>query len=64
MADNCLVYLIMKFLTHSVLHFTDQTDPEFAQALVGNDLDRLQSVLRERLHQKSEMLRKQEEENL
>ncbi|KAK4787783.1 hypothetical protein SAY86_011616 [Trapa natans] len=39
-----------------------QTDPEFAQALLGNDLDKLQSVLRERHRQRSEMRRKQDEE--
>ncbi|KAK4746313.1 hypothetical protein SAY87_012625 [Trapa incisa] len=39
-----------------------QTDPEFAQALLGNDLDKLQSVLRERHRQRSEMRRQQDEE--
>ncbi|XP_031377348.1 protein DNA-DAMAGE INDUCIBLE 1 [Punica granatum] len=39
-----------------------QSDPEFAQAIVGNDLDRLQNVLRERHRQRSEMRRQQDEE--
>ncbi|KAF9588409.1 hypothetical protein IFM89_009424 [Coptis chinensis] len=37
-------------------------DPEFAQAILGNDLNRLQQILRERHQQRSELQRKQEEE--
>ncbi|KAF8414300.1 hypothetical protein HHK36_002302 [Tetracentron sinense] len=39
-----------------------QTDPEFAQVLLGNDLNRLQDVLRERHRQRSQLRRQQEEE--
>ncbi|XP_057983331.1 protein DNA-DAMAGE INDUCIBLE 1 isoform X2 [Malania oleifera] len=39
-----------------------QDDPEFAQVLLGNDLNRLQDILRERHHQRSELSRRQEEE--
>ncbi|XP_043688357.1 protein DNA-DAMAGE INDUCIBLE 1 [Telopea speciosissima] len=39
-----------------------QTDPEFAQLVLGNDLNRLQDLLRERHHQRSELRRRQEEE--
>ncbi|KAI3419891.1 uncharacterized protein J3R85_013002 [Psidium guajava] len=39
-----------------------QNDPEFAQAILGNDLNRLQDILRERHRQKSELRRKQDEE--
>ncbi|KAI4374831.1 hypothetical protein MLD38_012778 [Melastoma candidum] len=39
-----------------------QNDPEFAQAIVGNDLNRLQEILRARHGQRSELRRKQEEE--
>ncbi|KAK4803705.1 hypothetical protein SAY86_003522 [Trapa natans] len=39
-----------------------QSDPEFAQAILGNDLDKLQGVLRERHRQRYEMRRKQDEE--
>ncbi|XP_010252984.1 PREDICTED: DNA damage-inducible protein 1 [Nelumbo nucifera] len=39
-----------------------QTDPELAQALLGNDLNRLQNLLRERHQQRSDLRRRQEEE--
>ncbi|KAJ4975560.1 hypothetical protein NE237_000666 [Protea cynaroides] len=39
-----------------------QTDPEFAQVILGNDLNRLQDLLRERHRQRSELKRRQEEE--
>nr|KJB81546.1 hypothetical protein B456_013G149500 [Gossypium raimondii] len=40
-----------------------QTDPELAQAVVGNDLNKLQEILRAR-HQRRSDLRRQEEEEL
>ncbi|KAB2048946.1 hypothetical protein ES319_A13G144600v1 [Gossypium barbadense] len=40
-----------------------QTDPELAQAVVGNDLNKLQEILRAR-HQRRSELRQQEEEEL
>ncbi|KAH1032419.1 hypothetical protein J1N35_044593 [Gossypium stocksii] len=40
-----------------------QTDPELAQAVVGNDLNKLQEILRAR-HQRRSELRRQEEEEL
>ncbi|KAG5546768.1 hypothetical protein RHGRI_018817 [Rhododendron griersonianum] len=39
-----------------------QADPELAQVLLGNDLNRLQEVLRQRHHQKSALQRQQDEE--
>ncbi|KAF7140442.1 hypothetical protein RHSIM_Rhsim06G0233900 [Rhododendron simsii] len=39
-----------------------QADPELAQVLLGNDLNRLQEVLRQRHHQKSALRRQQDEE--
>uniref|UniRef100_A0A2N9FLB4 DNA damage-inducible protein 1 n=2 Tax=Fagus sylvatica TaxID=28930 RepID=A0A2N9FLB4_FAGSY len=39
-----------------------QTDPELAQAVLGNDLNRLQDLLRERHRQRSDVRRQQEEE--
>lgn len=39
-----------------------QTDPELAQAVLGNDLNRLQDLLRERHHQRSKLRIQQEEE--
>ncbi|KAM7499048.1 hypothetical protein LguiA_023462 [Lonicera macranthoides] len=39
-----------------------QTDPELAQVLLGNDLNRLQDVLKERHRQKSVLRRQQDEE--
>lgn len=39
-----------------------QSDPEFAQVLLGNDLNKLQGLLRERHRQKTELRRRQEEE--
>ncbi|KAL7186811.1 hypothetical protein ACSBR2_028520 [Camellia fascicularis] len=39
-----------------------QADPELAQAIIGNDLNKLQDILRERHSQKSELRRRQEEE--
>ncbi|XP_065861886.1 protein DNA-DAMAGE INDUCIBLE 1 isoform X2 [Euphorbia lathyris] len=39
-----------------------QSDPELAQALLGNDLNRLQDMLRQRNRQRSELRRQQEEE--
>ncbi|KAI4306264.1 hypothetical protein L6164_029557 [Bauhinia variegata] len=39
-----------------------QTDPELAQAVIGNDLNRLQDILRLRHQQGSEMRRKRDEE--
>ncbi|GMN59907.1 hypothetical protein TIFTF001_028992 [Ficus carica] len=39
-----------------------QNDPELAQAIVGDNVNRLQDLLRERHHQKSEYRRQQEEE--
>ncbi|KAK6124036.1 hypothetical protein DH2020_042216 [Rehmannia glutinosa] len=39
-----------------------QSDPELAQAILGNDLNRLQDLLRARNHQRSELRRQQEEE--
>lgn len=39
-----------------------QTDPTLAQVILGNDLDVLQNLLRERHQQKLALQRKQEEE--
>ncbi|XVF33837.1 hypothetical protein REPUB_Repub18cG0006000 [Reevesia pubescens] len=39
-----------------------QTDPELAQAVVGNDLNKLQDILRARHKQRSELRRREEEE--
>lgn len=39
-----------------------QADPELAQAVSGNNLDRLQEILKQRHHQRSELRRKEEEE--
>jgi DNA damage-inducible protein 1 len=39
-----------------------QADPELAQVLLGNDLNRLQELLRQRHRQKSELRRQQDEE--
>lgn len=39
-----------------------QTDPELAQVLLGNDLNKLQQLLRERNRHKSEVRRQQDEE--
>lgn len=39
-----------------------QTDPELAQVILGNDLNRLQDLLRERHRQRSELRRQQDEE--
>ncbi|KAK9152340.1 hypothetical protein Syun_010649 [Stephania yunnanensis] len=39
-----------------------QSDPELAQAVLGNDLNRLQTMLKERHKQRSELKRRQEEE--
>ncbi|KAL8150673.1 hypothetical protein V2J09_020481 [Rumex salicifolius] len=39
-----------------------QADPELAQAISGNNLDRLQEILRQRHHQKSALRIKEEEE--
>ncbi|XP_047315938.1 protein DNA-DAMAGE INDUCIBLE 1 isoform X2 [Impatiens glandulifera] len=39
-----------------------QADPELAQTLLGNDVNRLQEMLRQRHQQKSEMRRRQDEE--
>ncbi|KAK1399172.1 DNA damage-inducible protein 1 [Heracleum sosnowskyi] len=39
-----------------------QTDPQLAQAILGNDLNNLQQLLRERNRHKSEMRRQQDEE--
>lgn len=39
-----------------------QTDPQLAQAILGNDLNKLQQLLRERNRHKTEMRRQQDEE--
>ncbi|KAF2323880.1 hypothetical protein GH714_003370 [Hevea brasiliensis] len=39
-----------------------QTDPELAQVLLGNDLNKLQDLFRQRHRQRSELQRQQEEE--
>ncbi|XP_057991843.1 protein DNA-DAMAGE INDUCIBLE 1 isoform X3 [Hevea brasiliensis] len=39
-----------------------QTDPELAQVLLGNDLNKLQDLFRQRHRQRSELRRQQEEE--
>ena len=39
-----------------------QSDPEFAQAILGGDLNRLQDILWERHHQKSELSHQKEKE--
>ncbi|KAM2046967.1 hypothetical protein ACFX1T_005692 [Malus domestica] len=39
-----------------------QSDPDLAQVILGNDLNRLQELLRERHRQKSELKQKQDEE--
>eukprot|EP00268_Persea_americana_P030080 TRINITY_DN29124_c0_g1_i2.p1 TRINITY_DN29124_c0_g1~~TRINITY_DN29124_c0_g1_i2.p1 ORF type:complete len:351 (-),score=89.14 TRINITY_DN29124_c0_g1_i2:627-1679(-) len=39
-----------------------QNDPQLAQAILGNDLDRMQNLLRERHRQRLELRRQQEEE--
>ncbi|RVW50244.1 DNA damage-inducible protein 1 [Vitis vinifera] len=39
-----------------------QTDPEFAQALLGNDLNKLQEILRQRHRHRSEIQRQRDEE--
>ncbi|CAL5405226.1 unnamed protein product [Camellia sinensis] len=56
----CIVpYSIRMFLD---VHVKLQADPELAQAIIGNDLNKLQDILRERHSQKSELRRRQEEE--
>lgn len=42
------------------MHF--QNDPQLAQAILGNDIDRMQNLLRERHRQRLELRRQQEEE--
>lgn len=42
--------------------FFFQTDPQLAQAILGNDLNKLQQLLMERNRHKSEMRRQQDEE--
>ncbi|KAJ0751415.1 putative aspartic peptidase, DDI1-type [Helianthus annuus] len=39
-----------------------QSDPELAQIIIGNDLNKLQDLLRRRHNQRSELRRQQEEE--
>ena len=39
-----------------------QSDPELAQVILGNDLNKLQTVLRARYNERSEARRQQEEE--
>lgn len=39
-----------------------QNDPQLAQAILGNDLDRMQNLLRERHLQRLELRRQKEEE--
>ncbi|XXG72437.1 hypothetical protein AAC387_Pa07g1532 [Persea americana] len=39
-----------------------QNDPQLAQAILGNDIDRMQNLLRERHRQRLELRRQQEEE--
>lgn len=39
-----------------------QADPELAQAIIGNDLNKLQELLRARHRQRSELRRQQDEE--
>jgi DNA damage-inducible protein 1 len=39
-----------------------QADPELAQVILGNDLNKLQDLLRQRHRQRSELRRQQEEE--
>ena len=39
-----------------------QFDPEFAQAILGGDLNRLKDILWERHHQKSELSHQKEDE--
>lgn len=42
--------------------FNLQNDPELAQAVLGNDLNKLQEILRMRNQQRTELKRRQEEE--
>lgn len=39
-----------------------QTDPELAQIVLGNDLNKLQEILRLRHKQRAELLRRKDEE--
>lgn len=39
-----------------------QSDPDLAQVILGNDLNRLQELLRQRHRQKSELRQQQDEE--
>jgi hypothetical protein len=45
-----------------ILYWTQQADPELAQVILGNDLNKLQDLLRQRHRQRSELRRQQEEE--
>lgn len=58
---NHLLSLTMMFL-HYEPCLPSQTDPELAQVLLGNDLNKLQQLLRERNRHKSEVRRQQDEE--
>jgi hypothetical protein len=45
-----------------IVYWTQQADPELAQVILGNDLNKLQDLLRQRHRQRSELHRQQEEE--
>ena len=54
---------IMHLVSNCSIHmWALQSDPELAQAIVGNDLNNLQQILRERHRQRSVLQRQQEEE--
>lgn len=54
-----IMQLVSNYSSHT---WALQSDPELAQAIVGNDLNNLQQILRERHRQRSVLQRQQEEE--
>ena len=57
---NISLVLDLDFLDYNLFFF--QTDPQLAQVILGNDLNKLQQLLRERNRHKSEMRHQQDEE--
>lgn len=60
-SSNRNTELILWF-SDAKMTFNFQNDPELAQLLIGNDLNKLQDLLRERHRQRSELRRQQDEE--
>lgn len=63
----CFMYFptCINWRRHALLeqHFLDlQNDPQLAQAILGDDINELQNILRSRHQQRMELKRKQEEE--